>query len=120
MSRHALRAGLLGGALAALLSAAAATTAADAGGPQASAAATRTVTLRNIAFNPSRVTISRGDRVTWVWRDGSVRHNVTSRSFPSSGSRSRGSYSVTFRRAGVFRYRCTLHPGMTGTVVVRR
>ncbi|MBB4660902.1 copper-binding protein [Conexibacter arvalis] len=83
-------------------------------------AATRTVTLRDIAFHPARVTIARGDRVVWRWRDGGIRHNVVSRSFRGTGARSSGSYGVTFRRAGTFRYRCTLHPGMDGTVVVRR
>ncbi|ADB48582.1 cupredoxin domain-containing protein [Conexibacter woesei] len=90
------------------------------GSPAAHAAATRTVVLRDIAFNPSRVTIHRGDRVTWQWRDGRTRHNVTSRSFRSASTRSSGSYSVTFGRPGTFAYHCTLHPGMTGSVVVRR
>lgn len=84
------------------------------------AAATRTVTLRDIAFNPARVTIARGDAVVWRWRDGGVRHDLTSRSFRGAGARSSGSVTRTFRTAGTFRYRCTLHPGMNGAVVVRR
>ena len=88
--------------------------------PVAANAATKTVTLKNIAFNPGRVTIKKGDKVTWAWRDGSVRHNVTASGFKSSGTRSSGTYSVTFRKSGTFAYRCTLHPGMAGSVVVRR
>ncbi|MDO8211334.1 plastocyanin/azurin family copper-binding protein [Conexibacter sp. CPCC 206217] len=88
--------------------------------PVAANAATKTVTLKNIAFNPARVTIKKGDRVTWVWRDADVRHNVTSSKFKSSSTRSSGTYSVTFGKTGTFAYRCTLHPGMTGSVVVRR
>lgn len=90
------------------------------GAPTAHAAATRTVVLRNIAFNPSRVTIHRGDRVTWQWRDGGTRHNVTSRSFRSASTRSSGSYTVAFGRTGTFSYHCTIHSGMSGSVVVRR
>ena len=105
---------------AALAAAAAAVALAAAAAPGDAAAATRTVTLQGIAFHPGRVTIHPGDRVLWRWRDGGIRHNVTSRRFKSSGTRSSGSYGVTFRRAGTFAYRCTLHPGMSGTVVVRR
>ncbi|MDO8186300.1 plastocyanin/azurin family copper-binding protein [Conexibacter sp. JD483] len=86
----------------------------------AAQAATRTVTLKNIAFNPKKVTIGKGDRVVWRWRDSGIIHNVTSSRFRGSGNRSGGSYGVTFRSAGTYSYRCTLHPGMNGTVVVRR
>lgn len=86
--------------------------------PGAADAATRAVTLKNIAFSPQKVTIAKGDRVLWRWRDGGIRHNVTSSRFKGSGNRSSGSYGVTFRTAGT--YRCPLHPGMSGTVVVRR
>jgi plastocyanin len=120
MSWTAVRAGLLTGALAGALVALAATGAGADGGPEAQTAASRTVVLRNDAFTPRRVTIRRGDRVVWRWRDRGRPHNVTSTAFPSSRTRSRGSHAVTFRRAGRFAYRCTLHPGMTGVVVVRR
>ncbi len=85
---------------------------------QATAAATTTVTLKNIKFNPRKVTINRGGTVRWVWRDGSIAHNVTGPGFKTR-TFSRGSFSHRFTRKGTFRYRCTIHPGMTGTVVVR-
>lgn len=88
--------------------------------PGAALGATRTVTLRNIAFNPARLTIDRGDTVVWRWRDGATRHNVTSRSFKGASTRSSGTYRFRFGAPGTYRYRCTLHPGMNGTVVVRR
>lgn len=88
--------------------------------PSAVAAVTRTVTLRDIAFNPGRVTITRGDTIVWRWRDGGTRHDIASRSFRGASARSSGSIARTFRTAGTFRYRCTLHPGMNGAVVVRR
>lgn len=115
MQRRVIRLGLVGGLAAVLLPA----VAGAAGGPSAHSAATRTVVLRDIAFNPDRVTIARGDRVVWRWRDGGTRHNVTSRSFRGASARSSGSYGVTFGKGGTYRYRCTLHPGMNGVVVVR-
>lgn len=113
MPRHRSSTAVL--ALAALVAAAAALVPAGAG----ARGSAHSVVLRDIAFNPSRLTIPRGDRVTWKWRDRDVRHTVTSRSFRGAGARSTGSYTVTFRTEGTYRYHCALHPGMTGRIVVR-
>lgn len=84
----------------------------------AHAAAAATVTLRNIKFGPKAVTISRGSSVTWVWKDGSVPHNVTGKGFKSTTKKS-GKFVHRFAGKGTFRYSCTIHPGMTGTITVR-
>lgn len=93
------------------------------GGAQATTRAQATqshvVVLQHNRFSPHRLVVHRGDLVTWVWRDGSVAHNVTGRSFPSSGTQSQGKYRVRFRRVGKFSYFCTIHFGMNGTIVVR-
>lgn len=91
-------------------------------GGDALAAATHTVTLKNVAFHSTRVVVDRGDTVRWVWRDGVIAHNVTSKGrmrFASSRSKNKGIYSVRFTKAGTYRYSCTIHFGMNGTVVVR-
>lgn len=103
--------GLLIGALAGI------STAAVAG-----ASSTKRVTMKNIALSPKTVTIKRGDRVQWVWRDGSIRHDVsfTRGGFKKSPLKSRGTYTLTFRKKGTFNYVCTVHRGdMKGRVVVR-
>jgi plastocyanin len=85
-------------------------------------AATRTITLKDIAFSPKSLKISKGSTVTFAFRDGDTTHNVTSvasRRFKTIGNRSTGSKSRTFTRAGTYRFECTLHPGMTGRIVVR-
>jgi plastocyanin len=55
-----------------------------------------------------------------------VNHDVTKTSGPgpnfTSGTGSIGSgstYQVTFKSAGTVKYHCTVHPGMTGTIVVK-
>ncbi|HEY4279162.1 MAG TPA: hypothetical protein VGM91_13150 [Conexibacter sp.] len=91
----------------------------DAAPPIAHAAATRTVVLKNIAFSPGTVTVKRGSKVTWSWQDHGIAHNVTGSSF-HSGNRSSGKFTVAFNKAGTFSYRCTIHPGMTGKIVVKK
>jgi plastocyanin len=88
----------------------------------AGARATKTVTLKDIAFSPKSLTVSKGATVAFAFRDGSTTHNVTStgaRRFKTIPNRSSGSVARTFRRAGTYRYECTLHPGMTGRISVR-
>jgi plastocyanin len=79
-----------------------------------------TVAIHDGAFNPDVRTVSVGATVTWV-NGGSLAHNSVSDTgawtishIPPGGEAGR-----TFPAAGTYRYRCTLHPGMTGTIVVQ-
>ena len=88
----------------------------------AGAAGSKTVTLKDIAFAPKRLTVGKGTKVTFAFRDGTTTHNVTSKGSPrfkTIGNRSSGAPARTFSTAGTYRYHCTLHPGMTGRIVVR-
>jgi plastocyanin len=91
--------------------------------PVLAAAHARTVKIKDIAFNPERVTIRHGSAVRWRFLDGPTFHNVRSvgsRKFKGSRDRREGSFTVRFRHAGRYRYVCTLHPiAMEGLVVVR-
>jgi plastocyanin len=70
-------------------------------------------------FRPGRITIARGDRVRWVNR-ASVTHTTTSNGGLWNETLQPGErFSRRFRRAGTFGYMCTIHAGMTGTIVVR-
>jgi plastocyanin len=84
----------------------------------AHAAANHTVTLKEFRFHPGTLTIRRGDKVTWLWRD-QTEHNVTFHGFHSRTQES-GSYTVRFTHAGTFNYHCTIHveEGMRGKIVV--
>src|SRR4028118_2052272 len=48
----------------------------------ATAARTVGVALEDFEFSKPTVTIKRGDRVRWTWKDGSTPHDVTSRGKP--------------------------------------
>jgi plastocyanin len=89
------------------------------GGGEAFAARSHTVVLKDSRFHPSTLSISRGESVTWLWRDEGVAHNVTASSFRSR-TQTNGSFTVRFTHAGTFSYRCTIHAaeGMRGKIVV--
>jgi hypothetical protein len=72
-----------------------------------------------MSFVPQAATINPGTTVTWTNND-SVTHTVTSDSgIFNSGSLAPGqSFSFTFPSAGTFTYHCTIHPYMTGSIVV--
>ena len=78
-------------------------------------------TLGDKSYSPNPVTIARGATVTWTNND-TIPHTVTARpdaTLFDSGSLAAGAtYTHTFDTAGSFDYFCTIHPGMTGTVVV--
>jgi manganese oxidase len=86
---------------------------------------TATVEMKNIQFNPKTLTVSKGTTVTWTNSD-SVAHDVTKQTGPGpdfkSGSGdigSGGAFKTTFNDPGTIKYECTVHPGMTGTIVVK-
>jgi len=75
--------------------------------------------LTTTAYSPNPQTISRGGSVTFINND-STSHTATgSGSFDTGLIAPSGRATVTFQNAGSFSYRCTLHPGMTGTIVVQ-
>ena len=79
-----------------------------------------TVQVTSNAFTPALVNLRSGGIVTWVWVDTTSQHNVTFNDpLLSSQTLSTGLYSVVFQSAGTFNYVCTVHSGMTGSIVVR-
>jgi plastocyanin len=77
------------------------------------------VTIRNFAFSPQVVTVTAGTIVHWTNQD-SEAHTVTSDAgaFGSSALQPGAGYSFTFTKPGTYAYHCTIHPFMTGKVVV--
>ena len=76
-----------------------------------------TVVLKGVKFNPERVSIEAGETVTWRWDDGKIPHDVAGEGFKSEIQEA-GTFEHTFDEAGVFDYKCTVHPTMTGSVEV--
>jgi plastocyanin len=76
------------------------------------------VTIADLSFSPSTVEIGTGEAVAWVWDDGVVPHDVVFEAGPESPQQSGGTWEHRFDEPGTYDYRCTIHPQMTGRVVV--
>jgi plastocyanin len=82
-------------------------------------AATHQVTIDNMEFNPSTITIAAGDTVEWTNKM-KVIHTATGDSgeFDSGNIAANKTFSHTFAAAGAITYHCEKHSFMTGTVEV--
>ncbi len=82
-------------------------------------AAEYAVDISGFAFDPVTLTIMEGDTVTWTNLD-QVAHTVTADDMSwDSGNLAHGeSWSHTFDISGTWDYHCSIHPTMTGTVIV--
>jgi plastocyanin len=76
------------------------------------------VVAKDNRFDPVAVEVPAGATVTWRFEDGPVPHDVTGDGWKSGAPQSEGSFLHTFDRPGTYDYRCTLHAGMEGRVVV--
>ena len=78
------------------------------------------VNIENFSFGSAALTVPVGTTVTWVNRD-DVPHTVisTEKVFGSSVLDTDDQFSYTFTKPGTFPYFCSVHPKMTGKVVVR-
>lgn len=88
----------------------------------AAPAARSAITIRNYSFDPGVMQVAAGATVTWINKDGDV-HTIKSQAgpepFQSPALDSGGHFSVTFHRAGTYRYICSVHPYMRGVIVVQ-
>jgi plastocyanin len=76
-----------------------------------------TVTIQNFAFNPGTLTVKQGTTVTWINQD-SATHKIKSDTFNSPDLRQGDTYKFVFTTKGSYDYSCSIHPSMTGKIVV--
>jgi len=77
------------------------------------------VKIDNFSFGPAELTVPVGTTVTWTNRD-DIPHTVvsTDKVFKSKVLDTDEQFSFTFDKAGTYPYFCSIHPKMTGKVVV--
>jgi plastocyanin len=82
--------------------------------------AANTVTVDNFSFAPSPIEIHARTRVTWINKD-DVPHTVVSvdGKFKSQALDTDEMFSFTFQDPGTYEYFCSVHPKMTGKIIVK-
>jgi plastocyanin len=77
-------------------------------------------TLSTFAFVPNPATVSQGAVVTWSNTDTTTHDMVSDTGVWDSGRIAPSdSFKFTFAAKGTYPYHCSIHPGMTGTIVVQ-
>jgi plastocyanin len=76
------------------------------------------VTIDNFTFSPAELKVKVGDTVTWSNHDDIPHTVVSAGKFRSKAMDTDGTFSFTFTAAGEYKYFCSLHPHMTGTIKV--
>jgi len=80
------------------------------------------IEIKDFMFHPPSITVKSGETITWINRDEEP-HTVVSvgKKFPkSSGLDTDQEYSITVGAPGTYEYFCSVHPKMTGTIVVEK
>ena len=79
-----------------------------------------TIEIKDFAFNPQTITVKSGQTITWINRDEEP-HTVVSveKQFKKSTALDTDQeFTITAGAPGTYTYFCSVHPKMTGTIIV--
>ena len=80
------------------------------------------IEIKDFAFNPPTMTVKSGEQITWINRDDEP-HTVVSveKQFKKSSALDTDQeFTVTAGAPGTYIYFCSVHPKMTGTILVEK
>src|SRR5437879_7896170 len=80
------------------------------------------IAIKDFAFNPQTLTVKSGEKVTWINRDEEP-HTIVSveKQFKKSTALDTDQeFTITVGAPGTYDYFCSVHPKMTGTIVVEK
>ena len=83
-------------------------------------AANAGVSIDNFVFGPQTITVPVGATVTWTNKDDIPHTSVSTEGVVKSKVLDTGEkFSYTLTKAGTYPYYCTIHPKMTGKIIVQ-
>ena len=80
------------------------------------------IEIKDFAFNPQTITVKSGEKITWINKDEEP-HTVVSvekRFKKSSALDTDQEFTITAGAPGTYTYFCSVHPKMTGMIVVKQ
>jgi plastocyanin len=80
------------------------------------------IEIKDFAFNPKTLTVKSGEKVTWINRDEEP-HTVVSveKQFKKSSALDTDQeFTITAGAPGTYSYFCSVHPKMTGIIIVEK
>ena len=83
---------------------------------------TNKIEIKDFMFNPPKITVKSGQTITWVNRDEEP-HTIVSveKQFKKSQALDTNEeFTITSGKPGTYTYFCSVHPKMTGTIVVEK
>ena len=83
-------------------------------------AKTNQIVIKDFHFTPQTLTVKAGEKITWINRDEEP-HTVVSveKQFKKSAALDTDQeFTITAGAPGTYSYFCSVHPKMTGTIVV--
>ena len=88
--------------------------------PAEAATRTATIEIKGFAFTPRTITIAVGTTVTWRNLDPEPHTVRNGDELVRSGALDQDdTYSVRFDKSGTYHYGCSIHPQMSGTIIVQ-
>jgi plastocyanin len=91
-------------------------------GGAASVSRKNTIEIKDFMFSPQTLTVKAGEKITWINRDDEP-HTVVSvgKKFQKSSALDTDQeFTITADKPGHYEYFCSVHPKMTGTIVVEK
>jgi plastocyanin len=80
------------------------------------------IEIKDFAFNPQTITVKSGEKITWINRDEEP-HTIVSveKQFKKSSALDTDQeFTIIAGSPGTYSYFCSVHPKMTGTIVVEQ
>ena len=80
------------------------------------------IEIKDFAFNPQTITVKSGEKITWINRDEEP-HTVVSveKQFKKSSALDTDQeFTIVAGSPGTYTYYCSVHPKMTGAIVVKQ
>lgn len=76
------------------------------------------VPVKGLKFNPNKLKAAPKQKINFVWKE-NVAHNIVFDQKHKSPTQNKGTWTTSFDKAGTYKFKCTIHPGMEGQVTVK-